>query len=82
MRISVKEKEIFTAKSANSITHYSFTECLALLNKLQHLDSLVLQSAYYQFIIKVLEERIKRLAQNKPAYLPSSLAVQTVRATI
>jgi hypothetical protein len=82
MRISVKEKEIFTPMSANSITQYSFTECLALLNKLQHLDSLVLQSAYYQYIIQVLEERLKRLAQSKPHYVPSSFTGQTARATV
>jgi hypothetical protein len=83
MRISAKKTEVFIPKSANSITSYNFTECLTLLNKLQRLDSLVLQSPYYQYIIKVLEDRIKRLAQNKtllhPAIFPGQ---QQTRITL
>jgi hypothetical protein len=82
MRISAKKKEIFVPRSANSIANYNFSECLTLLNKLQHLDSLVLQSSYYQFIIKVLEERIKRLAQSKASPLPMTFPGQQTRITI
>lgn len=76
MRISAKKKEFFTPRSANSITSYNFSQCLTLLNKLQRLDSQVLQSPYYRYIIKVLEDRIKRLAQNKTPHHPVSFAGQ------
>jgi hypothetical protein len=80
MRISAKKTEFFVSKSA--ITNYNFSECLTLLNKLQRLDSAVLQSPYYQYIIKVLEERIKRLAQNKAPHLPTAFPAQHTRITI
>jgi hypothetical protein len=82
MRISETKKEFFIPKSANSITSYDFSECLTLLNKLQRLDSPILQSPYYQYIIKVLEDRIKRLAQNKTPHLPATLPGQQNRITI
>jgi hypothetical protein len=81
MSIPFTAQALFTATRTQAIALYNFKECLALLNKLQHLDSLVLQSASYQYIIQVLEERIKRLAQNKPAFLPSSNAGQPARFT-
>lgn len=65
MRISQANKEVFTSGNANSISQYNFSQCLNLLHKLKHLDSHTLQSPYYQFIIRTLEGRIKRLAHNK-----------------
>jgi hypothetical protein len=82
MRISAKKTEFFIPKSANSITRYNFSECLTLLNKLQRLDSPVLQSPYYQYIIKVLEGRIKRLAQDKTPPLPVAIPGQPTRITL
>jgi hypothetical protein len=82
MRISERKTEFFIPKSANSITSYNFSECLTLLNKLQRLDSQVLQSPYYQYIIQALEDRIKRLAQNKTPHMPVALAGQQTRITL
>lgn len=83
MRISARKKEFFIPKSANSITSYNFSQCLTLLNKLQRLDSQVLQSPYYQYTIKILEDRIKRLAQNKTPHQPVTFAgPQQTRITL
>jgi hypothetical protein len=82
MRVSTREKEIFIPRSANSISTYNFSECLTLLKKLQQLDSPVLQSPYYQYIIKVLEERIKRLAHSKAPHIPTALPGQQNRVMI
>jgi hypothetical protein len=81
MRIPVKEKVILVSRSVNSISQYSFSECLTLLKKLQQLDSLVLQSSYYQYIIRTLEERIKGIAQNKSLPLTAQIPVQPNRIT-
>lgn len=76
MRISTAEKEVSAKKevlipgNANSISNYNFSQCMHLLNKLKHLDSDILQSPYYQYIIKTLETRLKRLAHNKAPHAP------------
>lgn len=82
MRISTVKKEVLTPGNANSISHYNFSQCISLLNKLKHLDSHILQTPYYQFIIRTLEARIKRLAQNKAPQPPLMLPAATSRVMV
>lgn len=82
MRISTANKEVLTPGNANSISNYNFSQCLSLLHKLKHLDSDTLQSPYYQFIIRTLEGRIKRLAQNKAPQAPLRLPAAPARVMV
>lgn len=88
MRISTVQKEVLASQevlipgNANSVSNYNFSQCMGLLNKLKHLDSHILQTPYYQYIIKTLEKRIKRLAQHKAPYAPVLLPGSSARVLV